>query len=120
MKLTPIKESEAFRLKADEESSFAGTAKPFRIDGPLHLVRLVQRDRSKIGNYWFEWRVFRGLLLQAERELMRQNAANKEKFVRPIKELAGNYIRHCFRNDLAISKDWTADFDQYAELRLEA
>lgn len=32
--------------------------------------------------------------------------------------LVGNYMRHVFRIKLAVSKDWTNDFDGYVRVRL--
>ncbi len=117
---TPLKPSEAFALDPDERLSFAnGQAFPYRVAGPLRLVRLVQEGRDPVRNYWFEEEMFRRLRALATRDLLRQQREpGSPTFARPLPEMVGMYMRHCLRSDLAISKDWTPNFDTYVEMVL--
>ena len=116
MNKVPIRPSEAFPLSPDERASFAGSPQPYRISGPPGLVRSVQRGRSASGSVWTEEPVFATLRARAKQDLMMQS--RKQPFARPMKEMIGMYMKHCLRFDLAICKDWTANFDAYAVLPL--
>ena len=118
MKITPIKPTEAFSLSLDEQRSFRGAPTPCRISGPPGLVRLVQNGRRAVGAFWFEEPVFTRLREKARLDLAAQNPGNKEPFSIPMKDMVGLYMKHCLRSDLAICKNWTADFDSYAVLPL--
>lgn len=132
MQKVRIDESEIFPLNSAQRNSFADMPIPYRLTGPLRLVRLqpyewdetgtklVEFDPEKVGRYWFEERVFNKLRGRATRDLLRQETANKRPFVRPLPEMVGMYMKHHLRSDLAISKDWTPDFDTYVVLSLEA
>ncbi len=133
MNKTRLKENEEmFPLSLEQRDSFADVPVPCRITGPLRLVRLqpyvwdetgtrvLPFDREKVGRFWFEERVFNKLRGRATRDLMRQEATNKYPFARPLPDMVGMYMKHHLRSDLAISKDWTPDFDTYVVLSLDA
>ena len=117
MKLVPIKPSEAFALTPDQRQSFATGPMPYRISGPPGLARLVQRGRGKTGAFWFNEKVFSDLRAKAKADLA-GSPASGHALGSSLKEMVGLYMKLCFRNDLAISKDWTENFDAYAILPL--
>jgi hypothetical protein len=118
MKKQLIPPTTAFPLTAEQRLSFATAPTAYRLSGPPGLVRLVQNGGLKTGAFWFSETVFSRLRAQAKADLARQSAGHKEPFSRPMKEMVGMYMRHCLRQDLAICKDWTENFDSYAVLPL--
>jgi hypothetical protein len=118
MTKTPVTPQEAPPLSHQNRQSFAGAPSPYRISGPLRLVRLMQNGRAREGEFWFEERVFNRLRQRAMRDLTRQSAANGQPFASSLQVLLGLYMKHCLRSDLAISKNWTSNFDSYVVLAL--
>jgi hypothetical protein len=129
MNRKPIHESQGFRVSPETRRSFAGNPTFHELSGPGTLVRLVQfgkttydglelRSNRVSGEFWFEEELLLSLMRQARSELTQQQAAAKQPFSTPMPVLIGNYVRHCLRADLAISKDWTNDFDAFVRLRL--
>jgi hypothetical protein len=114
----PINPTAAFPLTAEQRLSFAGAPAPFRLSGPPGLIRLVEKGGLKAGAFWFGEPAFSRLRAQAKADLARQHPGEKEPFARPMKEMVGMYMKHCLRQDLAIRKNWTENFDSYAVLPL--
>jgi len=124
-----IHNNNGFEKKADWMATFAALPKFFELSGPGSLVRLVQfkkvtydglrlGDSRRAGLFWFEEELLVRVRNQARSELLRQQAESKGGFKAPLSSLVTLYIRHVFRNDLAVSKDWTNDFDGYVRIRL--
>ena len=106
---------------ADVLASFEGAPTFVELWGPGTLTRLIQFDRLADeqvhpGRFWFEEDFLQGVRNLARTDLAHQ--ANGNPFTTPMNELIGNYMRHVFRNDLAVCKDWTDHFDGYLRLVL--
>ena len=129
MNKKPIPDSQGFQVSPATRHSFSGPPNFAELAGPGTLVRLVQfgkttydgltLNQSRIsGEFWFEEELLLRLMRQARADLMQQQAQSRQPFSSPLPILIGNYIRHCLRADLAISKDWTNDFDAFVRLQL--
>ena len=111
-----IKPTEAFSLSSEERMSFAGHPQPCKVSGPPGLVRLVQNGRRPDGEFWFSEAVFSQLRQKAKLDLGSQADLDLQSF--PMRERVGLYMKLCLRNDLAICKNWTENFDSYVILPL--
>lgn len=110
-------------------SSFAGCMRWCKLTGAGRLVRLVpeiamtssrattEAILKKKPSYWFTESLFLHLHSEAKRELSAQLTGSRSP-VASMNSLIGLYMRHCFRQDLAVSKDWTEEFAGYAVLTL--
>ena len=127
MNQKPIPDAHGVTKRPDWLATFAGPPKVCELSGPGTLIRLVQCEKStydglQLGNsrrdgaFWFAEELLVQVRSQAKLDLARQAAG--KPFQRPMPELVGNYMRHVFRNELAVSKDWTNDFDGYLRMRL--
>jgi hypothetical protein len=116
-------------LRSATGTSFAARPGYFKLTGPGRLVRLIQvgkttREGEELkgnridGQFWIEERVFLSVRSEAQRELASQSATAPQPFVVPMRSLVALYMKHSLRSDLAISKDWTPDFDRYVTLSL--
>jgi hypothetical protein len=122
MNKKPIPDSSGFD-KADVLATFEGAPKFFELSGPGTLVRLIQFDRlaeerRRPGRYWFEEELLVRVKNQARSELAQQQRQAGRPFAAPFDSLVTLFMRHVFRNDLAVSKDWTNHFDGYLRIRL--
>ena len=124
-----LPEERGFAVSDSWRRSFGGPAGFFAVSGPGSLVRLVQFGKvtreghvldpsSPAGAFWFEEDWLRRLRDEACRELRRQNRESRQTFAAGLGALISLYVRHCLRQDLAICKDWTEDFDAYVRLQL--
>ena len=129
MNKRPIPDGQGFTVSQETRRSFGGNPTFNELSGPSTLIRLVQfgkttydglelRNSRVSGEFWFEEELLLRLMRQARADLMQQQAQSRQPFSTPLPILIGNYIRHCLRADLAISKDWTNDFDAFVRLRL--
>lgn len=135
MNKQPIPESKGFQLSNEARNSFVGGHTCYELAGPGELVRLVQKAKTTYDGlelrgsfrsgtkdrpetYWVDWETLRKLLREAREDLTRQQTESRRRFARPLRDLVGNYVRHCLRADLAICKDWTNDFDGFVKLDL--
>jgi hypothetical protein len=109
--------------------TFSGPPTYYEVSGPGTLVRLVQfkkttydclqlRNSDPQGLFWFEEDFLMRVRNQARLDLARQQAQSKRSFSAPFNSLVTLYMRHFLRNDLAVCKDWTNDFDGYVKMRL--
>ena len=131
MRLDPLPPTTIFDGRASVYQTFHGTPTFYRLHGPVSLVRLVQfakvtregvaLDASRTeGEFWFEQEVFSQLRRHAEADLRRQAARDRKTYSTDLSRLVAVYMMHTLRSDLAISKDWTTDFDAYVTLHLGA
>lgn len=122
-----IPDVHGFARRSDWLATFAGAPTSCELSGPGTLIRLVQfakttYDGLQVGNsrrdgaFWFAEDLLVRVRSEAKLELARQAAGRP--FRTPMAELVGNYMRHVFRDALAVSKDWTNDFDGYLRMRL--
>lgn len=125
MTLTLIDPKSAFPLSAEEIASFDGPYAPYQINGPPGLARLVACNsnprvkdprQEKHQNCWFDEALFTRVRAQAKAELTRQGG--RGAFTNPWRGLVGMFMKHIFRDDLAICNDWREVFDCYAILPL--
>ena len=125
LKLDFIPASEAWQPDADTISSFSGPYRACRLKGPTTLVRLVttggrapegQRFEAnrRDGSFWFAERDFQRLKAQALADLRGQGNSKQ------LQDRLGMYLRHQFRDLLAVRRDWTPSFDGYVRLSLTA
>ena len=112
-------------------ASFADPLGCFELSGPGLLVRLVQfkkttYDGLRLGNsrrdglFWFEEKLLDRVRNQAQLDLTRQQREAGRAFSASLSALVSLYMRHYLRNELAVCKDWTNDFDGYVRMRLLA
>lgn len=91
------------------------------VSGPGALVRLVSSAGARrMVEYWFEEALFLRIRDQARRELREQQAASGKPFSSPFSSMVALYMRHCFRDRLAVCMDWGNDFGAYRRLPLTA
>jgi hypothetical protein len=110
--------------------SFSGSLyNYYELSGPGTLVRLVQFQKitydglqleanSPEGAFWFEEELLNRIRAQARLDLARQQKLADRLFAASFKSLMTLYMRHVLRNELAVCKDWTNDFDGVVRLRL--
>lgn len=120
-----IPDNSGFTHKSDLLATFEGSPKSFELSGPGTLLRLVQysrlaQERVHPGRFWFDEELMIRVKNRARLELARQQREDGRPFASPFGSLVMLYMRHVFRNDLAVSKDWTNDFDGYMRIRLLA
>ena len=129
MNKKPIPDSRGFAKTPEVLATFSATPHFFELSGPGTLVRLVQFKKTtcdglRLGNsrhdgqFWFEEELLTRVRNQARSDLSRQRAGAKAPFTTPFGALVSNYMRHVLRDSLAVSKDWTNDFDGYVRVRL--
>ena len=124
MRRERLNRSEGFPVSSKVAASFNGPADFYRISGPMVFSRLVQFARTTRtgeelsannphGMFWFD----QGLLTQFRAEARQAIGprGDNEALRRALVEL---YIRFCLRDELAVSKDWTQNFDAYMNLVL--
>jgi hypothetical protein len=125
LKLDSIPASEAWQPDPDTISSFSGPYRACRLQGPATLVRLVttggrapegQRFEAnrRDGSFWFTEQDFLRLKAQALADLRGQGDPRR------LHDRLGMYLRHQFRDLLAVRRDWTPSFDGYVRLSLSA
>ena len=109
--------------------TFSATPTLYELSGPGTLVRLIQfkkitydglqlKNSDPQGLFWFEEDFLLRVRNHARLDLARQQAQAKRGFSAPFSSLVTLYMRHYLRNDLAVCKDWTNDFDGYVKMRL--
>ena len=129
MRLIPLPPTILFDGRADVYQTFSGKPIYYRLKGPVTLMRLVQLERldrdglttkasSTEGEFWFEQELFGQLQRHSEAELLRQAAHDKKTYLTEPNRLSTLYMRFTLRDNLAISKDWTKNFDAYVTLKL--
>lgn len=120
--LHPLPQNQIYSLPPKERASFAGPPIPCRVSGPGGLARLVMNKRMVTRNgelsFWFNEAFFTQIREKAKADLRRQGLSKKSPTFTPFRELVGMYMKHCFRSDLAVCKNWTENFDNYAILSL--
>lgn len=125
VQLESIASSEAWQPDADTVSSFSGPYRACRLKGPATLVRLVTtggrapegqkfKANRRDGSFWFAERDFQRLKAQAHADLRGQGNSKQ------LHDRLGMYLRHQFRDLLAVRRDWTPSFDGYVRLSLTA
>jgi hypothetical protein len=105
----------------------------FEVSGPGALARLLNRagprPTNPAGMFWMDEDVLLRVRSAARSDLVSQLAQSKQPFApgmdrsakkMQLQELIRLYMRHVLRFDLAICKDWTAEFHGYARLPLGA
>lgn len=131
MNRVPIPSSQGFSVKSQWARSFSGAFAFYSVSGPGALVRLVQFGKtnregveldgsSPAGAFWFEESLLNCLRSEARSALIRQQRTSGRPFMADLQSLVSLYIRQCLRQDLAICKNWTEDFDAYVRLPLES
>jgi len=124
-----IPEASGFKPTPGMLASFSAPPRFFELSGPGTLVRLVQSKKTtydslrlkasrKDGQYWFEEELLARLKGRARLDLARQQGQTKAGFSAPLNSLVTLYMRHVLRDELAVSKDWTNDFDGFVRMRL--
>lgn len=109
---------------AETASSFEGPCRPARVLGPARLVRLTTlggvapegqsyRANNPAGDFWFPESSFLALRRMAEADLRRQ-AGPRGLTPGVLRERTRMYLRHELRARLAVRRNWTPSFDQYA------
>ena len=128
----PITKPSGYAPRPEWEKSFAGSTYNFyELSGPGTLVRLVQFQKitydglsldasRRDGAFWIEEELLIRMRNQARSDLARQQKTAITPFATSFKSLMALYIRHVLRNELAVCKDWTNDFDGYVQIRLLA
>jgi len=125
----PITGTSGFPTTPQMLATFASPPSFFELSGPGTLVRLVQfkkttydglnLENSRLnGSFWFEEEFLVRVRNRARTDLMQQQAQAGLPFANSFSDLVSNYMCHYLRNDLAICKDWTNDFDGYVRMRL--
>ena len=124
-RLDYLQPSEAWQPDADTIRSFSGAGRPCRVHGVARLVRLVTfggqapegqayDPNRRDGSFWFAETDFLRLRSQAEADLRSQGNPGR------LGDRLGMYLRHQFRDLLAVRRDWTPSFDGYVVLSLPA
>ena len=119
--------TEAWRPGPDTIRSFAGGYRACRVHGPARLVRLLSHAgqapegqmygaNREDGEFWFAEADFRRIRAEAEADLRTQGGYDLAR----AKERLSMYLRHQFRDLLAVRRDWTPSFDYYALLAVPA
>jgi hypothetical protein len=130
MKLTRMTGREGFGVSFETRFSFASAPEYCRIAGPGRLVRLLQMERfnregalvresALAGQFWFDEMTFISMRMGARAEIAAQARSGKNAFINSQETLAALHAKFSLREDLAISKDWTTEFDAYAVLPLD-
>jgi hypothetical protein len=132
MNVQSIPRSSGFPTNPDIVASFEGSDPGFfEVSGPGALARLVNRagprPTNPAGLFWMDEDVLLGVRDAARADLLQQLAQSSQPFApgqdrnakkMHLRELVRNYMRHVLRFDLAICKDWTAEFHGYVRLPL--
>jgi hypothetical protein len=111
---------------AETASSFEGPYRPARVLGPARLVRLTTlggvapegqfyRPNNPAGDFWFPESSFLALRRMAEADLRRQ-AGPRGLPAGVLSERIRMYLRHELRARLAVRRNWTPSFDQFARM----
>jgi hypothetical protein len=117
-----------YKVSDEVLRSFASPPQWCRLSGPGGLVRFIQEAKTTAsgedleasrlaGMFWFNELLFSQTRQQAKAELQRQ-LSDGPQTVASMRGLTGLYMRLALRQDLAICKNWTQDFDGYAVLPL--
>jgi hypothetical protein len=102
-----------------------GIYRPCKILGPARLMRLLShagqapegqmyKPNLEEGSFWFDEHDYFRIRSEAEADLRAQ--AGREDRPEKLKSRVGVYLRHQFRNLLAVRRDWTPSFDYYIML----
>ncbi len=125
-----LPEAQGFPTSANLRASFGAPPEFVRLSGPGTLVRLVPfgpitpeslelKDTRSSGCFWLDEELLLRLLQQARSELTQQESmARKRRSAPPFNVLLGNHVRQCLRENLAICRDWTPDFNAFLRLHL--
>lgn len=123
-----IPRSAAWIPDRDTVNSFTnGIYQPCKILGPARLVRLlshagqapegqIYRANLEEGSFWFDEQDYFRIKAEAEADLRSQGG--KEDASAKLKSRIGIYLRHQFRNLLAVRRNWTPSFDYYVVLEI--
>ncbi len=117
-----------YKVSDEVLRSFASPPRWYRISGPGGLVRFLQEAKTTAsgedleasrlaGMFWFNELLFSQTRQQAKAELQNQIGSTQAPGS-SMRALTGLYMRLALRQDLAICKNWTQDFDGYAVLPL--
>lgn len=130
IRIEPIPRSSAWTPSPDTVNSFSnGMYRPCKIVGAARLVRLLshagqapegQMYKANLveGSFWFDEQDYLSIKFEAEADLRAQARTGD-----PQDKLGfriGMYLRHQFRNLLAVRRDWTPSFDYYILLDIPA
>jgi hypothetical protein len=125
-----IPRSAAWTPAADTVNSFAnGIYQPCKILGPARLVRLLShvgqapegqmyKENLEEGSFWFDEQIYFRIRSEAEADLRSQMGRDDRQ--EKLKSRLGMYLRHQFRNLLAVRRNWTPSFDFYIVLDIPA
>lgn len=125
-----IPRSGAWTPDRDTVNSFTnGIYQPCKILGAARLVRLLShagqapegqmyKANLEEGSFWFDEQDYFRIKAAAEADLRSQ--AGKEDASAKLKSRIGIYLRHQFRNLLAVRRNWTPSFDYYVLLEIPA
>jgi len=102
-----------------------GIYQPCKILGPARLVRLLShagqapegqmyRPNLEEGSFWFDEQDYFRIRSEAEADLTAQ--AGRGDQLEKLKSRIGVYLRHQFRDLLAVRRNWTPSFDYYIVL----
>src|SRR6266705_1788910 len=126
IRVEQIPRSAAWTPSPDQVNSFTnGVCRPCRIIGPACVVRLLshagqapegQMYKANLdeGSFWFDEQDYFKIRTAAEADLRGQ--AGRDDAKEKLKSRLGMYLRHQFRDLLAVRRDWTPSFDYYIVL----
>jgi hypothetical protein len=109
-------------------NSFAAPPRWCWLSGHGGLIRFLQEEKTNssgedleasrlAGMFWFNENLFSSVREQAKQELHYQFQNNPPQGA-SLRSLTGLFMRLSLRQDLAICKNWTQDFDGYGVLPL--
>ncbi|WP_395739908.1 hypothetical protein [Prosthecobacter sp.] len=128
MKQQPANPPAHYRVSQEILMSFAAPPRWCWLSGHGGLVRFLQEQKTTsdgqdleasrlAGMFWFDEILFSSTRAQAKSELHAQFPKGPPQGT-TLRSLTGLFMRLCLRQDLAICKNWTQDFDGYAVLPL--
>lgn len=117
-----------YKISEEVLRSFASPPRWCRLSGAGGLVRFIQEAKTTAlgedleasrlaGLFWFNELLFSQTRQQAKAELLGQFSSAMPQGS-SMRALTGLFMRLALRQDLAICKNWTQDFDGYAVLPL--
>ena len=130
IRIEHIPPSAAWQPDATTVNSFmGGIFRPCKILGHARLVRLLSHagqapegqmyEANRMdGSFWFDEQDFLRVRSQAEADLRSQGGTGD--WHQRLKSRIGMYMRHQFRDLLAVRRDWTPSFDYFVLLVVPA
>jgi hypothetical protein len=130
IRIEQIPRSAAWTPTPDTVNSFTnGIYRSCKILGPARLLRLLSHagqapegqmyeQNLETGSFWFDEQDYFRIRSEAEADLKAQ--AGRDGHRERIKARTGMYLRHQFRDLLAVRRNWTPSFDFYIVLGIPA